>query len=538
MSQPLRVLLIDDDEVDRMTVRRLLSATSPPPAVSECDSGEAALERLGRGTYDCILLDVRLPAQSGLDVLRAMRASGTRTPVVMLTGFGDEDTAVECMKAGASDYISKASLNGERLSNSMRQALRVQQAEQRAHEAAEALRRQAEQLHGLALAAADLNVAMAPEELRQRLAAAARELIGADVAVAGIFDSRERARRECEVTVVEAGAVRTARLEETPSGLGATRLTAADTAGDPDASQRAARLGLPGPVRGWLLAPLCDASRQLVGFVHLTGKRDGDFDRRDEALLAQLAQLAATALNNARLLRHAQAETRLREDMIAVVSHDLRNPLNVIALAAKALLGTPQAAADDRLRQKIERIDRAAEHMRALIEDLLDLSRIKSGQLELELRPCAPEAIVEESVEAVRPLAQEKNIRLEVDVASGGRQVLCDQRRLRQVFSNLLGNALKFTPAGGRIRVVARDQPDSVCFSVNDTGSGIPREHQARIFDRYWQAPETARLGAGLGLFIAKGIVDAHGGSIGLQSAPGAGSTFTFTIPGEARRSD
>ncbi len=534
MTEPLRILLIDDDEVDRMSVRRLLSASSSPgsaPAISECDSGEAALERLGDGVYDCILLDVRLPGQSGLDVLRALRGAEIRTPVIMLTGFGDEDTAVECMKAGASDYISKASLSGQRLTNSIRQALRVHQAEQRAHDAAETLRRHAEQLQGLAAAAADLNVALAPEELRQRLATAARDVIGADVAVAGTFD--DRGRRGCEITIVDGDSVQAARLEEPPAALAAARLTAAETARDPEAPRRAARLGLPVPLRGWLAAPLCDPSRQVVGFVHLTGKRDGDFDRRDEALLAQLAQVAGTALNNARLLQQAQAETRLREDMIAVVSHDLRNPLNVIALAAKAMLAGPKSV-EAPLRQKVERIDRAAEHMRALIEDLLDLSRIKSGQLELDLHPCAPSAIVEDSVEAVRPLAQEKKIQLEVDVGGASQRVVCDHRRLRQVFSNLVGNALKFTPAGGRIRVAARDQDDRVCFSVEDTGPGIPREHQAHIFDRYWQAPETARLGAGLGLFIARGIVAAHGGTIGLDSQPGAGSRFTFTIPVEA----
>lgn len=530
MSGSLRLLLIDDDEVDRMSVRRLLASVSPAPAITECDSGEAALEVAG-GSFDCVLLDVRLPGQSGLDVLRAMRAAEIKKPIIMLTGFGDEETAVECMKAGAADYISKANLTGQRLLNSIRQAVRVNDAEGRAQEAGDQLRRHAEQLHALALAAADLNGASTAEEMRARLVTAARDIVGADVAVAGTFD--DRGRHGCDLTVMDAGGLRTERLEEpVPAGLGAACMTATETVGDAEAVQRATRLGLPGPVRGWLMTPLWDASRQVVGFVHLTGKREGDFDRRDESLVAQLAQLAGTALNNARLLRHAQAETRLREDMIAVVSHDLRNPLNVIALAARAMLGGAQPV-EGSLRQKVERIDRAADHMRTLIEDLLDLSRIKSGQLELDLQPFSTRAVVEDSTDAVRPLAQEKKIQLEVAVAGAEQRVLCDPRRLRQVFSNLLGNALKFTPAGGSIRVLAKGERDHVRFSVADTGPGIPREHQAHIFARYWQAPDTARMGAGLGLFIAKGIVDAHGGTIGLESEPGAGSTFSFTIPAE-----
>ncbi|HVY37222.1 MAG TPA: ATP-binding protein [Polyangia bacterium] len=530
MTEPLRILLIDDDEVDRMSVRRLLGGAAPPPAIVECDSGEAALERVGEETYDCVLLDVRLPGQSGLDVLRAIRAADVRTPIIMLTGFGDEETAVECMKAGASDYIGKANLNGQRLLNSVRQSVRVHDAEGRAQAASVELRRHADQLHALARAAADLSVATAPDDLRVRLATAARDIIGAEVAVAGTFE--ERGRAGCDISVADAGGSRSARLHQPPPGLGPTRLGAAALARDPEAQQRAARLGLPMPARGWLMAPLWDPARQVVGFVHLTAKREGDFDGRDESLLAQLAQLAGTALNNGRLLRQAQAETRLREDMIAVVSHDLRNPLNVMALAAKAMLGGPQPV-EGALRQKVERIDRAAEHMRALIEDLLDLSRIKSGQLELDLQPFPTGAIVDDSLEAVRPLAQEKKIDLRADVSCPGQRVLCDPRRLRQVFSNLLGNALKFTPAGGRIRVGAREEQSCVCFSVSDTGPGVPREHQAHIFDRYWQAPETARQGAGLGLFIAKGIVDAHRGSISLESEPGDGATFHFRIPTE-----
>jgi signal transduction histidine kinase/FixJ family two-component response regulator len=528
VNERTHILLIDDDEVDRMAVRRLLASAATPPIVDESDSGEAALERVAAQLYDCVLLDVRLPGQSGLDVLRAMRASEIRTPVVMLTGFGDEDTAVECMKAGASDYIAKSSLSANRLLNSVRQALRVHQAEARAQEATEILRRQAEQLNALALAAAALNVASTPDELRARLASAARAVIGAEVAVVGTLD--ERARRGCDVTIVDAEGTHTAHLDEAPTGLGAVCLSSAEMARDPDAPARATRLGLPGPARGWLLATLADPARQVIGFVHLTGKCDGEFEARDESLLAQLAQLAGTALNNARLLQQAQAETRLREDMIAVVSHDLRNPLNVVSLGTKAMLSGLQPL-DPAVRKKIERIDRAANQMRALIDDLLDLSRIKSGQLELTVQPFAARALVEDSVDAVRPLAQEKGIGLEMDVGGARHSVRCDPSRLRQVFSNLIGNALKFTPPGGRIRVAAQDRGDAVSFSVSDTGPGIPAEHQARIFERYWQAPETARLGAGLGLFIAKGIVDAHGGAIALESAPGAGSTFSFTIP-------
>jgi len=531
VTDRLQLLVIDDDEVDRMTVRRLLSRGPAAIDVVECDSGEAALERLRATAYDCVLLDIRLPGQSGLDVLRALRATNIRTPVIMLTGFGDEDTAVQCMKAGASDYLVKGHLGEHNLLSSVRQALRVHEAEQAAQRAGEKLHQHAEQLRLLAVAAGDLHVAGSPAELRARLARAAREIIGAEVGVAGTLD--ERGARGCDVAIADAEGVASTRLEEPPSGIGATCLTAQQTARDPEALRRAERLGLPIAARGWLLMPLWDEARQVTGFVHVSGKHDGEFDARDQSLLSQLAQLATSARDNAKLLRQAKAETQLREDMIAVVSHDLRNPLNVITLASRGLLSGPNPA-EGPMRQKVDRIQRAAEHMRSLIDDLLDLSRIKSGQLELELRPCAPAVVVDDALETLRPLAQEKKIQIEVDVSASERRIVCDHRRLRQVFANLVGNAVKFTPAGGHIRVSARDEGGRVSFAVADDGPGIPAEHQAHIFDRYWQAPETARLGAGLGLFIAKAIVDAHGGSIDLRSTVGAGTTFTFAIPATA----
>ena len=478
-DRPLRLLVVDDDEIDRMSVRRSLSAAAPRPEIVECGDGESALERLGQAAFDCVLLDVRMPGQTGLEVLRALRERQLTVPVIMLTGFGDEETAVECMKAGASDYFAKAALDGERLRGSLSAAVRLHQAQEQARRAGRELERHAAQLRELAAAAAELNAPLSEEALRRKLADAARRIVGAE---------------EASVDILPAGAAQKAAPRQPDGGLSA-------------------------PLRG--------QAGELLGVVRLSGR---DFDGHDQSLLAQLANLAAIALINGRLLRRADAATRLREDMIAVVSHDLRNPLSTIVMCTRILLETLPGL-DAGAKEKIARIDRSAEHMRQLISDLLDLTRIEGNQLKLELHEVPSHALVEDSVEPLRPLAQAKNIQLGVEVAPALEVIRCDPARIRQVFSNIVGNALKFTPAGGSVLVRAEPRPQSVRFSVADDGPGIPPEFQALIFDRYWQAPATASQGAGLGLFIAKGIVEAHGGRISVESREGRGSVFSFVIP-------
>jgi signal transduction histidine kinase len=168
--------------------------------------------------------------------------------------------------------------------------------------------------------------------------------------------------------------------------------------------------------------------------------------------------------------------------------------------------------------------------MSRLIQDLLDASRVQTGQLLLERVVTGPQSILMESLEMLQPLATHADVQLETDVESGLPAVRVDRQRLVQVLSNLVGNALKFTPAGGRILMAAHAHDGGVRFTVSDTGAGIPPEQLPLIFGRFWQA-RSDRRGLGLGLSIAKGIVEAHGGSIWANSEVGVGSTFGFDVP-------
>lgn len=219
-----------------------------------------------------------------------------------------------------------------------------------------------------------------------------------------------------------------------------------------------------------------------------------------------------------------------RDQTMAVVSHDLRNPLGSVSAAAELLLDVPLA--EDRRRQQLEIIRRAADRMDHLIQDLLDVARIEGGGLYIKAEPVALLPVLEEAVELALPLAKERG--LELGLTNGDGDLLearADQDRTLQVLSNLLVNAIRHTPRGGRVEVGAERRHHEVVLRVADTGSGIPEHDRAHLFDRFWRADESDRDGAGLGLAIVKGIVEAHGGRVWLESEVGHGSTFYFTLP-------
>jgi signal transduction histidine kinase len=215
---------------------------------------------------------------------------------------------------------------------------------------------------------------------------------------------------------------------------------------------------------------------------------------------------------------------------MAVVAHDLRNPLNTMTMAAQFLLDISSSEKTTE-RRNLEVIRRAADRMNRLIGDLLDVKRIESGRLSIEPRPEDVIAVVCDAVEMLRPLAKSSSLRLRPVFEDNLPRILVDPSRIQQVLSNLIGNAIKFTPAGGAITVRAEQTADGVRIAVTDSGPGIAAEELPHVFGRFWQGRRTDRRGLGLGLAIAKAIVEAHGGRIWVESHLGTGSTFFFTVP-------
>lgn len=233
-----------------------------------------------------------------------------------------------------------------------------------------------------------------------------------------------------------------------------------------------------------------------------------------------------------RILSDLQRAVGEREELLAVVSHDLRNPLSSILLNAKLLL---RAEGNDEtgkfIRQQSDRLVRSAERMQKLIANILDVSRIESGSLQLQRRMEDPRAMMDEALENLRSLAEEKNIHMITRGSSKLGKIYCDHDRIMQVLMNLIGNSLKFTPKGGNIQLFVEEYEGMAQFAVQDSGPGIPPDQLPYVFNRYWQGDKDSSHGLGLGLAIAKGIVEAHGGRIWAEAVQPTGALLKFTLP-------
>ncbi len=247
----------------------------------------------------------------------------------------------------------------------------------------------------------------------------------------------------------------------------------------------------------------------------------------DDTVVAELfAAHAGVAIENARLYNEAQAATRAREELLAAVSHDLRNPLNTIHLASGVLRDDPGAS--DETKRLVTRIDRSTERMSRLIHDLLAAAQIEAGRFTAHVAPEDLRAIVEDVADGFTGAVRVHSVQLSTQVPSI--DVLCERDLVLRVLSNLIGNAFKFTPPHGRITVTAASCDGEVEITVRDTGAGIPAEDLEHLFDRHWQRGADRR-GSGLGLYIARGIVEAHRGRIWVESQVGEGTAFHFTLP-------
>jgi light-regulated signal transduction histidine kinase (bacteriophytochrome) len=228
-----------------------------------------------------------------------------------------------------------------------------------------------------------------------------------------------------------------------------------------------------------------------------------------------------------------QRAVRLRDDLVAVVSHDLKNPLGVIHMQAALLRRVSEAGArsdSPRVRASVESIARAVDRMNALVNDLLDLSRIEAGRFELQCQREPIEEMVGEALTVLRPLAEAKRIAL-IEQIEHDAVVWADRERFFQLLSNLVGNAIKFTPEGGRVLMRAAVEGRRLHLAVEDSGPGIAPDQAGQVFNRYWHEPKGGKAGTGLGLYIAKGIVEAHGGEIWLERSNEGGAAFRIALP-------
>jgi PAS domain S-box-containing protein len=274
------------------------------------------------------------------------------------------------------------------------------------------------------------------------------------------------------------------------------------------------------------------ASRgQVLGVVALIATEpDRRFDDETLPLAEELGRRAALAVDNARLYQESRRASTARDDMLHAVSHDLGNSLGAVMVSTAVLLRTLPEDAPDSARERVRGIRALADQMQRLRQDLLDAASIEAGRLSVDPDVQDPAELIAAAAAHWSPVAEERGITF---LAEGGAcgPVVADPGRIHQVISNLVGNALKFTRPGGTATLRCAPDGEAIRFTVTDTGAGIAESDLPHVFDRFWRTRESNRLGTGLGLAIAKGIVEAHGGRIWVESRPGIGSSFHFTLP-------
>lgn len=284
--------------------------------------------------------------------------------------------------------------------------------------------------------------------------------------------------------------------------------------------------------RSYVMAPLRARGRVLGTIALLFAESGRSYTTQDLPVIQALADRAGLAVDNARLYATAREATRARDETLRVVAHDIGNGLSAVRLHASLCTRLlPEDEAGAAAREHARHIAELVSQAQRLRQDLLDAASLESGALTMRFAPVDTVEMVEEALERIAPLAAEKGITVTSEVADDLPVIAADMERLLQAMGNLLGNAVKFTPSGGSVTVRAERVGGAVRVAVTDTGPGIAPEHLPHVFDRFWRAPGAGGVGSGLGLAIAKGLVEAHHGVLEVESEPGAGTTFRFTLP-------
>jgi len=402
-------------------------------------------------------------------------------------------------------------------------------------------RRNSALLARIAQASRTLHTALSGQGIAEGLVAEVRDILGVHQAVVSLTEGANWAQAITAVSLSDKYArYRGYALQPDGSGIYAEvcrtnrpmRLTQDELIAHPAWRGFGAARDTHPPMRGWLAVPLVDRMGGNIGLIQASDKIDGDFTAEDESILAQLASITANSFENARLYGSLRDQDRRKDEFLAMLAHELRNPLAPISAAAEMLkFGT---ANEERVRRASDVISRQVRHLTSLVDDLLDVSRVTRGLIELHTAPVDVRAVVAGAVEQARPVIEARGHALRVDVPDGAIRVMADANRLVQVFVNLLNNAAKYTPGGGAIDLSVRRDAAHVTIAVRDSGIGIDDRLLPHVFDLFTQAersPDRSQGGLGIGLALVRNIVAMHGGAVTAHSdGPGTGSVFTVVL--------
>jgi signal transduction histidine kinase/DNA-binding NarL/FixJ family response regulator len=540
-----KILIVDDEEANVELLEGLLADEGYTAVIGTTDPREA-ITLLRAERPDLVLLDLHMPHIDGFAVLRRIveeTPAGGYVPVLVLTADVTPESRQRALSEGARDFLVKPIDATETLLriNNLLETRYLHLRQQEARVEAEHAER-----HARFLAEAS-RVLAASFDYQTTLGTLARlstptladfcivDVIDADgnlnrVGCAHIDPDGEQELRQLgnyAVSVDPAHPVLLQLREGRSVLVPDVQPTMIDRLMVDDDHRRLMLRLRPGSV---MCVPLL-ASGRTLGMLLLAMAGSGRrYTTDDLALAEELARRASLAIENARLFHEARQATRARDEMLAIVAHDLRNPLNTMSMGAQLLDEVIEKARTLEHRQ-IQVIQRSVQRMNELIQDLLDIKRIESGRLPVDPHPEDLSLLIREALEILRPQANARSIAIETDFATDVPPVLADPPRVQQLIANLVGNAIKFTPHSGTITVGTLRDGAEARVSIADTGPGIPAENLPHVFGHYWQANRADRRGIGLGLAIAKGITEAHGGRIWVRSREGEGATFYFTLP-------
>jgi signal transduction histidine kinase/DNA-binding response OmpR family regulator len=531
-GQNIAILIVDD----RASQRRALEVVVEGLAeVVEAGSGREALRWVLQRDFAVILLDVNMPEMDGFETASIIRQRkrSEHTPIIFVTAYGDESHAARGYRLGAVDYI-QSPVDAPVLRSKVSVFVELYRRTGEAARSAESLRRRAAQLRRLADLSMAVHDASTIDGLLETVATAAAEIVDAaqvgietDLDSGSAFARGEGGGRHVVRKPPDAQLDLPRWFPLFESGRRVVRLPSAEASATPSGDGVA-----PPEAAGALAVPLLARDGRVHGALHVAGKRDGQFDGEDEDALLQVAQLASIAIENT-LFKDAQEANRLKDQFLATLSHELRTPLQAMLSWGRIL--REDASDPDVLARGLEVIERSASAQQKLIDDLLDVSRIVTGKLRLELDAVALASVIDSAVEEARAAAEAKGVALRSRSDPGLPLLMGDAHRLKQVIGNLLSNAIHFTPRGGRIDVSLRRDGDGAHISVTDSGEGIAAEFLPHVFERFRQADSSStrsHTGLGIGLAIVRHLVELHGGSVRAESAgKGQGATFHVLLP-------
>jgi len=547
---PGRILVVDDEAAVADVFRDFLTLMGGHE-VETRPSGQAAIDAFATFRPDVVLTDLNLDqSMSGLDLMRRLKAMEPELPVILVTGQVSIQSAIDALREGAYDYITKP-CDLEELGQLLGRAL--------------AARRLTETNRNLMkeLTVANEILSRHESELRERIHVATwrmRTLFELSKEIATDLGFTFRSQLTCEKARQLTGGAAAALFVQAEDGE-AYRLRAASgftgtmpelafeggegLAGGVARQQTPVRRGgrgfhehlaLPyltaeGP-EGVLVVPLL-ADHRALGVLVVLGKAGG-FTQDDEDILALFASSAAVALSNSMLFEKTLELERLKSDFVAVVSHELRTPLAVV-------IGNLELLSDDRFwklePQQAKFLTAASTNSNRLlhlINDILDFSKLENASLPMTRSPNELGEVIRQAAENLRRLFEEREINLKIDIPDDLPLAEIDEQRIAQVLTNLISNAIKFSPAGAPVEVSVTHDGTVATVRVRDCGEGIRREDMPKLFKKFSQLDSKSTRkagGTGLGLAISRGLIEAHGGKIWAESEPGQGSTFVFTLP-------